>query len=102
MLSACSGSQSGENPLLANLAAPPSGELRANCDLVRVKCTGCHTIDRILRADPGSPKAWERYVDRMRRQPGSGITIKDEDPILQCLVYRSFGADGLAEWRERD
>jgi hypothetical protein len=39
---------------------------------------------------------WEAYVHRMRLQPQSGILPDEERPILGCLVFRSFGAEGLA------
>jgi hypothetical protein len=32
----------------------------------------------------------------MRLQPQSGILPDEERPILGCLVFRSFGAEGLA------
>lgn len=72
-------------------AAPP--EIRAACDLAQLKCTRCHTTDRIRMTHVTSPSQWHAYVTRMRRQPGSGIDARDGDAIVRCLVYRTFGGD---------
>jgi len=71
--------------------------IRADCALAERRCTRCHTIDRILSARVVSPAHWQAYVHRMRLQPQSGIPADEESPILQCLVYRSFGSGGLAQ-----
>jgi hypothetical protein len=80
------------------LEAPPGApvDVRLGCALAETRCTRCHTIDRILSARVGSPAHWQDYVHRMRLQPQSGILPDEERPILGCLVFRSFGADGLA------
>lgn len=67
------------------------------CELTARRCTACHDIDRVLDATPSHPDQWERYIDRMRRMRGSGISASDGDVILRCLVYRSFGERGLRE-----
>ena len=81
------------------LQAPPESpvEVRLGCALAETRCTRCHTIDRILNARVNSPNHWRAYVHRMRLQPQSGILPDEEAPILRCLVYRSFGSNGLAE-----
>jgi len=43
------------------------------------------------------PIHWVRYVDRMRRQPESGIAPDEAPVIVRCLIYRSFGPEVLAE-----
>jgi len=71
-------------------------DIRTGCALAESRCTRCHTIDRILDARVDSPTHWIAYVHRMRLQPQSGILPDEEQPITRCLVYRSFGANGLA------
>jgi len=80
------------------LDAPPEApvEVRLGCALAESRCTHCHTIDRILNARVDAPVHWQDYVHRMRLQPQSGILPDEEPPILRCLVYRSFGAPGVA------
>jgi hypothetical protein len=45
----------------------------------------------VLVARVESPAHWGRYVERMRRQPGSGISAADGATITTCLVHRTFG-----------
>jgi hypothetical protein len=82
----------------ARLGAAPDAPVavRLGCALAEQRCTRCHTIDRILAARVDSPVHWQAYVHRMRLQPQSGILPDEERPILDCLVFRSFGPDGLA------
>lgn len=75
---------------------PPTPlEIRDACAVTAMKCSRCHTIDRIRVAQVTSPRQWEIYVGRMRRMSASGITERDGPQIVQCLVYRSFGPPGL-------
>ena len=71
-------------------------DIRMGCALAENRCTRCHTIDRVLNARVDSPTHWQAYVHRMRLQPQSGILPDEEPPIMRCLVYRSFGAEGVA------
>jgi hypothetical protein len=57
-------------------------------------------MDQLLSTQVSTPHAWRHYVHRMRLIPGAGIQAAEETPITQCLVYRSFGADGLAALEE--
>jgi hypothetical protein len=68
---------------------PAPAEIREACTVTAVKCTRCHSIDRVLVAQVSSPHQWEAYVARMRRMTASGITEEDMPRIVQCLVYRS-------------
>jgi hypothetical protein len=81
------------------LAAPPgaSPEIESACRLAAARCTRCHTVDRVLFAKVESPRHWEWYVTRMRRQPQSGITEEEGSTIVRCLVARSFGTAALEE-----
>ncbi len=95
MTSACSGAQSGGNPLLSGME-DPSETVQEGCAIAKQKCTRCHTMDQLLAAKVGSPDTWRLYVHRMRLMPGAGIREHEEPKIVQCLVYRSFGNEGLA------
>jgi|GEM_PF-1139807 len=70
-------------------AAPP--DLRAACATASYRCSQCHSLDPVMQHQAQSPGEWRRYVKRMRRMPGARITDDEETPIVQCLVYRSFG-----------
>lgn len=71
-------------------------ELRASCDLASRRCSRCHTLDRVVRARMNRPSDWQEQVDKMRRQPASGITPEESKRIVRCLVYYSFGDAGLS------
>ncbi|MEZ4363593.1 MAG: hypothetical protein R3B48_25680 [Kofleriaceae bacterium] len=72
-----------------------SPELVAACRLAEVRCSKCHPIERVTRTRATSPEQWRYYVHRMRLQPGSAISDLDEPRILRCLVFLSFGDEGL-------
>jgi len=94
-LSACPGSMSSENPLLHEMESP-SKIVQEGCELAYRKCTRCHTIERLMATKPSDAHAWRRYVRRMRMMPSAAIQVSEEPKIVQCLVYRDFGAKGLA------
>jgi hypothetical protein len=52
-------------------------------------CTKCHGLARSINSDFVLPDEWERYIKRMKRKPGSGISSKDAKAIYQFLVYDS-------------
>ena len=58
-------------------------------ELFAQKCSRCHTLARPLSADISDDAHWERYVGRMRRQAGSGISADDAEKILHFLKYYS-------------
>jgi hypothetical protein len=51
------------------------------------RCSKCHSLARALNSGIESNEYWDRYVERMRRQPGSGISVDDTHVILQFLYY---------------
>lgn len=51
------------------------------------RCSKCHALERALHANVQDMSAWELYVARMRRQPGSGIRAEDTAPVLRFLAY---------------
>lgn len=55
------------------------------------RCSKCHSLARPLSAGITDDDQWVRYVNRMRRQPGSGISQDDQERILRFLRY--YAAD---------
>lgn len=53
------------------------------------RCSKCHSLARPLTSGIDDDEYWKRYVERMRRQPGSGIAPEDEPAILRFLHYYS-------------
>lgn len=64
---------------------PP--EVQASYDLFTRRCSRCHSLARPLTAQITGREHWSRYVTRMRRQPGSGISPADGETILVFLEY---------------
>ncbi len=64
------------------------------------RCSKCHSLSRPLDANVTDERFWEAYVARMRRQPGSGISLADSEPILRFLHWytedRKHGGGGDA------
>ena len=75
----------------------PDPATRAGCQLTARRCTACHDIDRVLAVHPADPLQWQQTIGKMRRMRGSGISDGDGHAILRCLVFRSFGAEGLRD-----
>ena len=55
------------------------------------KCSKCHSLARPLSANITDDEQWVLYVNRMRRQPASGISYTDQEAILRFLRY--YAAD---------
>lgn len=61
--------------------------IRADYALFAQRCSKCHTLARPLNANITDDDQWVMYVNRMRRQPASGISLEDQDGILRFLRY---------------
>ena len=66
---------------------PP--DLRDDYALFAQRCSKCHSLARPLESGIDDDEYWKRYVERMRRQPASGISPEDEPGILRFLHYYS-------------
>jgi hypothetical protein len=64
-------------------------EVRPDYALFARRCSKCHQLARPLGSGIHDDAMWADYVERMRRQPGSGITRADTVPILRFLHYYS-------------
>ena len=64
---------------------PP--EIQQACNRAEVRCSSCHTLDRIVGYSHHGRADWEQEVARMRLKPASGISPTDAELIVACLVY---------------
>ena len=78
------------DPAVASRDPVPSSVV-AGCELAQRRCSRCHTLDRVRSLAVEAPAQWQAYVRRMRLVPASGIAAVEERPIVECLVFRSFG-----------
>ena len=88
----CSASRATEGVRVSEVPA----ELRDDYDLFAQRCSKCHGLSRPLDSGIRTDEFWQRYVTRMRRQPGSGIAVEDEPPILRFLHFYSERARAAA------
>ena len=79
---------------------PP--EVRPDYELFADRCSRCHSLARPLESGITDDVFWKKYVERMRRQPGSGISPADEIPILRFLHYYSLDKKPPAERTETE
>jgi hypothetical protein len=84
-VASCSSSRSEGGIEAASL--PP--DVRSDYAMFARRCSKCHSLARPLSAGITDDEFWREYVERMRRQPASGITRSDEEPILRFLHYWS-------------
>ncbi len=95
----CGGADGPSSSVLTRDFTPPP-DIQAACELAARRCSRCHPIERLLLAQVRRPEHWARYVERMRRQPESNISEAEGQVITRCLVFRSFGAEGLRSFEE--
>ena len=64
-------------------------EYRADYELFAQRCSKCHSLSRPLDNGRIEDRFWAGYVERMRRQPGSGIAPEEVPSILRFLHFYS-------------
>jgi hypothetical protein len=74
--------------------------VRPDYALFARRCSKCHSLARPLGSGITDDTVWIAYVDKMRRQPGSGISPQDAAPILRFLHY--YSSEQRRIKRERD
>jgi len=74
-------------------------DVRADYDIFARRCSKCHSLARPLTSGITDDQQWVMYVNRMRRQPGSGISYEDQERILRFLRY--YAADLRQKEAER-
>ncbi|MBX3190767.1 MAG: hypothetical protein KF819_27465 [Labilithrix sp.] len=85
-LAACTGSRTeGLDP------SKVPDDVRGDYQRFAHKCSKCHSLARPLTSGITDDEQWAMYVNRMRRQPGSGISMADQEVILRFL--RWYAAD---------
>jgi hypothetical protein len=77
-----------KGPATIDVSKYPQG-IKNNYDLFSQKCTQCHKLSRPVNCDYALPDEWSRYVKRMMRKPGSGISTSEAKSIYEFLVYDS-------------
>ena len=65
-----------------------SPKMQEAYELFTRKCSRCHTVARPINSD-FAPEEWREYVYKMMKKPGSGLTPKTADNIIEFLVYDS-------------
>jgi hypothetical protein len=61
-------------------------EQEENYQTFRVRCSKCHVADRAFHQHM-TPEGWRRYVGKMQRRPGSGISEQSGAKIIEFLLY---------------
>lgn len=74
-------------PNFINVSAYPL-EMQENYKLFEQKCSRCHTLARPINSE-FTGEVWREYVYKMMRKPGSGLTPRSAEPIIQFLIYDS-------------
>ena len=75
-------------------------DLQSDYQLFTVRCSKCHSLARPLSAGITDDQQWVDYVNRMRRQPGSGISYEDQAHILKFLKW--YAAELRHQKAEKD
>ena len=65
---------------------PP--KMQETYELFTRKCSRCHTVARPINSTFASEE-WREYVYKMMKKPGSGLTLKTADKIIEFLIYDS-------------
>lgn len=86
----CAAAQRGEGLDAAQLPA----EVRGDYELFASRCSRCHTLARPLASDFDEAR-WRVYVEKMRLQQSSGITLDDVPGLMRFL--RWYAAHRRAE-----
>lgn len=61
--------------------------LRGDYQVFAARCSKCHSLARPLTSEISDDEQWVNYVNRMRRQPGSGISMQDQEQVLRFLFW---------------
>jgi hypothetical protein len=72
-------------------------DIRTEYGVFAQRCSKCHSLTRALNSGISDDHCWALYVERMRRQPASGITIEDVPVVLRFLHYYSVEVERARE-----
>jgi hypothetical protein len=84
-MAGCSGASRAEGLDASKMPEPVSRDY----EVFAQRCSKCHSLARPLQSGIEDDGFWALYVARMRRQPGSGISLGDTTIILRFLHYYS-------------
>jgi hypothetical protein len=103
IVAACSGAQGRMRPSGEGIdAASLPEEVRGDYRVFAHRCSKCHSLARSLQSGIQDDAYWVLYVQRMKRQPGSGISDADEVVILRFLSFYSAELRRAKDAAERD
>lgn len=74
-----------KGPDFIHVAAYPA-KMQELYNLFTNKCSRCHTVARPINST-FTPEEWRQYVYKMMRKPGSGLTPKTAEKIIEFLSY---------------
>lgn len=74
-----------KGPDFIDVAAYPA-KMQELYNLFTNKCSRCHTVARPINST-FTPEEWRQYVYKMMRKPGSGLTPKTAEKIIEFLSY---------------
>ena len=74
-----------KGPNFIDVAAYPV-KMQETYNLFTNKCSRCHTVARPINST-FTPEEWRQYVYKMMRKPGSGLTPKTAEKIIEFLIY---------------
>jgi len=77
-----------KGPTTVDVSKYPDG-IKENYEVFSTKCSQCHKLSRPINSDYAVPEEWSRYIKRMMRKPGSGISTGDGKKIFDFLTYDS-------------
>ena len=77
-----------KGPATVDVSKYPDG-IKENYEVFSAKCSQCHKLSRPINSDYAVPEDWSRYIKRMMRKPGSGISAGDGKKIFDFLAYDS-------------
>ena len=77
-----------KGPVTIDVSKYPDG-VKGNYEVFSSKCSQCHKLSRPINSDYALPEEWSRYIKRMMRKPGSGISAGDGKKIFDFLAYDS-------------
>ena len=77
-----------KGPATVDVSKYPEG-IKDDYEVFSQKCSQCHRLSRPINSDYALPDEWSRYIKRMMRKPGSGISAGEGKKIYDFLVYDS-------------
>lgn len=84
---ACGSTQTSSKVEMGSEVGDLPADLEDDYRVFAANCSKCHGLERPLTAPVTDHKHWERYVAKMMRTPGSGISTNEAPQILAFLFW---------------